>query len=162
MKNTFKETDVLLKEVGGIQLSGDDLVLYEHNKKSPLACLFYWIFGFGLHRFYLGDNFSKIYGVYFTIVDFLVAVLFYNAFHKMPITSWHIVVGIVILITWLLLVLDLFLIIPLIKYNNLILKKNILSKVIIRDSGTYRLQEILSIFALLIAIAVRIFDIIYF
>ena len=80
----------------------------------------------------------------------------------MPITSWHIVVGIGILITWLLLVLDLFLIIPLIKYNNLILKKNILSKVIIRDRGRYRLQEILSILALLIAIAVRIFDIIYF
>ena len=163
MKNIFKETDVLLKEFGAVQLSGDDLVLYEHNKKSWLACVFYLFFGFGLHRFYLGDRFSKIYGLYFFIVDFIVAFLFYNGFHKMPLTNLHFLVGIVIFITFILLAADLLLIIPLTKYNNLILKKNILfSNVEIKDRGSYRWQEMLSVLILFIAIAIRIFDIVYF
>ena len=51
MKNIFKETDVLLKKVGGIQLSGDDLVLYEHNKKSFF--LFFGIIYFSFFHFFL-------------------------------------------------------------------------------------------------------------
>ena len=43
MKNIFEETDVLLRDYGAVQLTDNDLLLYEHNKKSYIAGFLYFI-----------------------------------------------------------------------------------------------------------------------
>ena len=158
MKNIFKETDVLLKEIGGIQLSGDDLVLYEHNKKSPLAAFFYWMTGLGLHRFYLGDRFSKIYGSYFAIVEILsISSDYYTSFWQQH-EILYILLMFIIVITVLLEILDLVLLNQLITNHNLLLKKYIIDGVLdIKDRGVYRLQETCSIPVLFFVILLRVF-----
>ena len=149
MKNIFKETDVLLRKYGDVRLAGDDLVLYEHNKKSCFACFLYWYAGFGLHRFYMGDKFSKIYGCYFLITDILTTLFLSRV-------KGNLLVYAILLIYFILYMADLFLFIPLIKRNNLILKQNVIEKnTPIKDRGPYRILEALSIIALILSSVIR-------
>ena len=157
MKNIFKETDVLLKECGAVQLSGDDLVLYEHNKKSWLAAFLYWLTGLGLHRFYLGDKFSKIYGTYFAIVEILsISSDYFTSFWQQH-EILYILFMFIVVITVILEIIDLLLLNPLIINHNLLLKKHIIDGALdIKDRGVYRLQETCSILVLLIVILLRV------
>ncbi len=145
MKNIFKENDVLLKKFGAVQLAGDDLVLFEHNKKSCFACFLYWYAGFGLHRFYMGDKFSKIYGCYFLITMLLRDLMNYQNWDNSLPETWLIILNSVLIVTFILDTIELFLLTPLIKWHNLILKQNIIEKnTPIKDRGSYRVQEAFS------------------
>lgn len=145
MKNIFKENDVLLKEFGAVQLAGDDLVLFEHNKKSCFACFLYWYAGFGLHRFYLGDKFSKIYGCYFLITMLLRDLMNYQNWDNSLPETWLIILNSILIVTFILDTIELFLLTPLIKWHNIILKQNIIEKnTPIKDRGPYRVQEAFS------------------
>ena len=145
MKNIFKENDVLLKEFGAVQLAGDDLVLFEHNKKSCFACFLYWCAGFGLHRFYMGDKFSKIYGCYFLITMLLRDLMNYQNWDNSLPETWLIILNSILIVTFILDTIELFLLTPLIKWHNLILKQNIIEKnTPIKDRGPYRVQEAFS------------------
>ena len=145
MKNIFKETDVLLKEFGAVQLAGDDLVLFEHNKKSCFACFLYWYAGFGLHRFYMGDKFSKIYGCYFLITMLLRDLMNYQNWDNSLPETWLIILNSILIVTFILDTIELFLLTPLIKWHNIILKQNIIEKnTPIKDRGPYRVQEAFS------------------
>ncbi len=149
MKNIFKENDVLLKEFGAVQLAGDDLVLFEHNKKSYFACFLYWYAGFGLHRFYMGDKFSKIYGCYFLITDILTT-LFLSRVRD------NLLVYTILFIYFILYMIDLYLLVPLLRRQNLLLKQNIIKiNTTIKDRGPYRLQEAFSILALILSSIIR-------
>ena len=145
MKNIFKENDVLLKEFGAVQLAGDDLVLFEHNKKSCFACFLYWCAGFGLHRFYMGDKFSKIYGCYFLITMLLRDLMNYQNWDNSLPETWLIILNSILIVTFILDTIELFLLTPLIKWHNIILKQNIIEKnTPIKDRGPYRVQEAFS------------------
>ncbi len=145
MKNIFKENDVLLKEFGAVQLAGDDLVLFEHNKKSCFACFLYWYAGFGLHRFYMGDKFSKIYGCYFLITMLLRDLMNYQNWDNSLPETWLIILNSILIVTFILDTIELFLLTPLIKWHNIILKQNIIEKnTPIKDRGPYRVQEAFS------------------
>ena len=155
MKNIFKETDVLLRKHGAIRLAGDDLVLYEHNKKSCFACFLYWCAGFGLHRFYMGDKFSKIYGCYFLITELTYIILLLGAWWERLPDSVHDIIFYIVSILWILDFLELFLFIPVVKRNNLMLKQKIIEKnTIVKDRGPYRVQEAFSIIAFVISFVV--------
>lgn len=145
MKNIFKENDVLLKEFGAVQLAGDDLVLFEHNKKSCFSCFLYWYAGFGLHRFYMGDKFSKIYGCYFLITMLLRDLMNYQNWDNSLPETWLIILNSILIVTFILDTIELFLLTPLIKWHNIILKQNIIEKnTPIKDRGPYRVQEAFS------------------
>ena len=145
MKNIFKENDVLLRKYGAIRLTGDDLVLFEHNKKSCFACFLYWYAGFGLHRFYMGDKFSKIYGCYFLITMLLRDLMNYQNWDNSLPETWLIILNSILIVTFILDTIELFLLTPLIKWHNIILKQNIIEKnTPIKDRGPYRVQEAFS------------------
>ena len=155
MKNIFKETDVLLREYGAAQLTGNDLLLYEHNKKSCFVCFLYWCAGFGMHRFYMGDKFSKIYGCYFLITELTYIILLLGSWWERLPDSVHDIIFYIVSILWILDFLELFLFIPLIKYHNLILKQKIIEKhEVVKDRGPYRVQEAFSIIAFVISFVV--------
>ena len=148
MKNIFKETDVLLREYGAIQLTDNDLLLYEHNKKSYIAGFLYLITGLALHRFYLGDKFSKMYGCGILLIECLALyVCISAAFCPVELMLTRIFIAkIILLIAALLYIADTILLIPLIKWHNLILKQNIIEKnTPIKDRGPYRIQEAFSL-----------------
>ena len=148
MKNIFKETDVLLREYGAAQLTGNDLLLYEHNKKSYIAGFLYFITGLALHRFYLGDKFSKLYACAIILTECLALSVYISAATG-PVElllSKIFIAKIILFVTALLYIVDCILLIPLIKWHNLILKQNIIEKnTPIKDRGPYRIQEAFSL-----------------
>ena len=153
MKNIFKETDVLLKEVGGIQLSGDDLVLYEHNKKSFLTAFLFLISLLGLNRFYYGGWGSKIYGLFLIILEAIIVFAFFRIYSAGVLNY---VLDIFIILFGLLMILyvvEFIFLAPSIKYYNLILKKDIIEhNKYIKDKGIYRLEDAFAILIFILLI----------
>ena len=151
MKNIFKEVKELQAEYGNVRFSGKPLVLFCHNRKSVAVAFILLLLGeCGLHRFYLGDKFSKLYGVFWLFIFLLIccADKFYGIYSSdfenlSPVWGWLCILIIIMYIA------DLFLIVPMVKRSNLLLKKNICNSIQkVRDAGPYAIWTYVAIILL--------------
>ena len=157
MKNIFKETDVLLKEYGAVQLSCDDLVLFEHNKKTCVTAFLFLISLLGLNRLYYGGWISKIYGLFLIILEAIIIFAFFKVY---SVGVLDYVLDIFVILFGILLVFyitEFMLLAPAIKYYNLNLKKDILNRSNkIKDKGSYRFEDTLALLVFILMIQIFI------
>ena len=76
MKTIYNEIDELLEKYGGQVLSNEETAVYKRYKKSVWIEYFLYTFAYrGIARIYLGDRFSKIYGVILFVLQLLKATI---------------------------------------------------------------------------------------
>lgn len=140
MKKIFQEADDLLREYGPLPLNGEQMVLYSHCRKNVIPAFVYWLGGFGAHRFYMGDMISKCYGLGLLLIGILACFF----------TYWSVCYVLLMLV-------DMFFIIPLVNRNNLIIKKKLIENEFdLHDDGPYRLWDVFSIVYLALSIVLNI------
>lgn len=139
----------LQEKYDSIKLSGKAKLLYCHNKKNPLLAYLLLLFSeIGLHRFYLGDKFSKFYGIFWLCMFVSRKIIFFgslsgcwwNKFYRLingGIPDWSFNMWLVFSITVVMYIVDLFLLYPTLKHHNLLLKKNIIENKV-QDNKHYR------------------------
>jgi len=158
LKKIYRDADELEEEYGAIELSKEQSVVYKQGRRSYLyAIMLICLVPCGVYRLYIGDKFSIKYGIFLYIAErlgvmFCKEIVFIEDYSYPPYILYPAIIYVVLSV--IIYMLDLFIILPIIQKNNLLLKKKIIEDInSVKIRVTYKhwiyITIILSIYCLL-------------